>query len=187
MISGGMDSVTMYCLLQRHGYETLPIYFDYGQKVIDSELRTLKELDIDPMVFACKMDDVYANRFRGLKPLRNLMFVVKAAAWAYLNKTPYIAVGCTKGDGALIPDMDGDFFAEVTKVLTAGVARKMEVLTPLANKTKTEIVLLAGKIGVDITKTWSCFIPGRKQCGKCKSCMRMMVALEEAKTIRGSK
>lgn len=183
LISGGMDSVTMYYLLQRKGYETLPIYIDYGQKVMVSEMRTLAALNITPTVFECKMEDVYANRFRGLKPLRNLMFVVKTAAWAYLNRTPYLAVGCTKGDGDLIPDMDGEFFAKVSEVLTAGLTKKMTILTPLANKTKTEIVLLANKMGLDIRQTWSCFRSGEEQCGKCKSCIRMLNALAEAKCM----
>lgn len=184
LISGGMDSVTMYYLLQRKGYETLPIYIDYGQRVMVSEMRTLTALGITPTVFECKMEDVYINRFRGLKPLRNLMFVVKTAAWAYLNRTPYLAVGCTKGDGALIPDMDGEFFAKVSDVLTVGLAKKMTILTPLANKTKTEIMLLANKIGLDIRRTWSCFLPGKEQCGKCKSCKRMLNAIEEAQQIK---
>jgi 7-cyano-7-deazaguanine synthase len=54
---------------------------------------------------------------------------------------------------------------------------KIIVKAPYWNDTKISILKKGLKLGVDYSKTWTCYSPkGDKSCGKCGSCQERLEA-----------
>ena len=47
----------------------------------------------------------------------------------------------------------------------------MELVRPFLDNTKSDIAKLGHELGIDFTKTWSCYKGLDKQCGKCATCI----------------
>lgn len=58
---------------------------------------------------------------------------------------------------------------------------KINIHAPLINMTKTEIVAMGLKMGVDYSATISCYNPTSEgdSCGKCLACLVRIKAFEE--------
>jgi 7-cyano-7-deazaguanine synthase len=58
---------------------------------------------------------------------------------------------------------------------------KINIHAPLINMTKTEIVAMGLKMGVDYSTTISCYNPTNEgdSCGKCLACLVRIKAFEE--------
>jgi len=46
--------------------------------------------------------------------------------------------------------------------------------------TKTDIARRGAELGIDYSKTWSCYKGGEKHCGKCGTCVERREALAAA-------
>ena len=55
----------------------------------------------------------------------------------------------------------------------------MEIVTPLLNLSKIEIVRLGLKLGVPYEYTWSCYTGEAEPCGRCDSCLLRARAFDE--------
>ena len=99
-------------------------------------------------------------------------------------KCPVEGIAFAGGDDRLadaelsrpVPD-DGEVI-----VLAEGVkGNKINIHAPLINMTKTEIVAMGLKMGVDYSTTISCYNPNSEgdSCGKCLACLVRIKAFEE--------
>ncbi|MEK7849543.1 MAG: 7-cyano-7-deazaguanine synthase, partial [Candidatus Omnitrophota bacterium] len=62
-----------------------------------------------------------------------------------------------------------------------GIERKdIRIQTPLVHLKKSEIIKLGLKLGVPYSKTWSCYMGGKKPCGRCDSCVFRAKGFKEA-------
>ena len=61
-----------------------------------------------------------------------------------------------------------------------GVREGIEVLAPLMDLSKTDIVRLGAKLKVPFELTWSCYAGGKKPCGHCDSCKLRAKGFAEA-------
>ena len=51
---------------------------------------------------------------------------------------------------------------------------------PFVNFTKADIVKLGAELGVDFSKTWSCYKGGEAHCGTCGTCTERKMAFRDA-------
>ena len=108
-------------------------------------------------------------------PARNTIFLSLALAYAEAVKATEIYIGVNSLDYSGYVDCRPEFirkFQELVKVATVAGSKGnvIKIKTPLINMTKSEIIKLGQKLGVDWSVTWSCYLGGKLACGLCDSC-----------------
>ena len=56
----------------------------------------------------------------------------------------------------------------------------LAVHAPFAAMKKSELVTMGVELGVDFSRTWSCYRGGEKACGSCPTCVERRNAFREA-------
>ena len=121
-------------------------------------------------------------------PARNLVFLSIASSYAeVLGGKVDIITGFNLEEGSTFPDNTQEFIDDFTKTASRGVLKaKVQVLSPITNKTKAQIVQLGTNLGVPFVFSNSCYNPkgldeeGRPiHCGVCESCMRRKRGFQE--------
>ncbi len=201
--SGGLDSTVMLYQLASEGRLREAVSFDYGQKH-SKELAFARQncealgiphfvCDMRSMVkifgdnsLTCAGAEVpegnYAdeNMKSTVVPNRNMIMVSAAAARAISIGCDGVAYAAHSGDHAIYPDCRSEFTDALEKVLALCHYTPIALLRPFVNCTKAEIVGIGAKLGVDFSKTWSCYKGGDLHCGKCGTCMERRQAFELA-------
>jgi len=108
-------------------------------------------------------------------PARNLIFLSVAVGVAEARDLASVAIGVNALDYSGYPDCRPEFvasFAETARLaLKRGVeGRPVEVLTPLIDQTKADIVRLGIEHGAPLELTWSCYRGDADPCGTCDAC-----------------
>lgn len=107
-------------------------------------------------------------------PCRNLIFLSYALALAesrYIGKKEKsdIFVGFKCEGKEPYPDATREFIDAMNNVARTSCAYSIRIKAPLIEKDKEDIVLLGKNLGVDFTKTHSCYTKN-KHCGQCLAC-----------------
>ena len=110
-------------------------------------------------------------------PARNTVFLSIALGWAEVLGAGKIFLGVNAVDYSGYPDCRPEFIARfeaMANVATrAGVeGHSLEVIAPLINMTKADIIRFGLDLGVDYSQTVSCYQANLEglACGKCDSC-----------------
>lgn len=214
LLSGGLDSATSLAKYSKKGYEIISVTFDYGQRnrfEIEcakqlSNLYNVKEhilIPIDSSIFnsSCSLNsDKEMDKFeqyvpnKGFVPntylpSRNIIFLSYAAGIAESRNINKIIFSCNKQDKVDYPDCGKSFIKSFIKTINKGtnLGKKSEfkIITPFINKAKTEIISLAIKLKVDLSKTQTCYDPmlSKKPCLKCDACLLRKSSFEILKII----
>ncbi|MEM3209228.1 MAG: 7-cyano-7-deazaguanine synthase QueC [Saccharolobus sp.] len=200
--SGGLDSTVAATKLIREGNDVVLLHFNYRHKAEEREREAVRKIaeylqvpliEIDTDLF--KMighstlikggGDIVKDRSgeEGAEfahewvPARNLIFLSVAIAIAESNGFDAIASGINLEESGAYPDNEMEFIRLLNKLspYATGPNKKVEVLMPVGNLVKHEIVKLGYEIGAPLHLTWSCYEGGQKHCGKCGPCyMRKM-------------
>ena len=110
-------------------------------------------------------------------PARNTVLLSLALAMAETRQAEGIVIGVNALDYSGYPDCRPEFVeayrqlaALATKVGVEG--RPIDILAPLQNLTKAEIIRLGTQLGVDYGLTTSCYDPlaSGQPCGGCDAC-----------------
>lgn len=194
LLSGGMDSTLLaYRLVaedqrplcvtfgydQRHAKET-----HYAQRVADRlQLRhvyhdipiqsssALRGTGDVPQGFAADAPEQGAT----VVPHRNLAMLAVAAT---MLPQATIYVGANRSDAAVYPDCRWwDFFDPFNKILKNTYGG--EVVAPLVNMTKSEIVAEYLDRGIKLEESWSCYQGLEVPCGKCGPCIAISQGVSE--------
>lgn len=213
LFSGGLDSTTCLYWARAKGYACETLTVCYGQKherevaaarkiteklAIKQHIVTLdfpwlaasslvnKEQDIPEH----NMTEITDGRIPSTYvPGRNLVFLSIAASLADALQADAIVAGPNAIDFSGYPDCTPAFFKTAGQAINLGTARGVkqgiEVLAPLMDLSKTEIVKLGASLGVPFELTWSCYAGGDKPCGKCDSCKLRARGFAEAGVIDG--
>jgi 7-cyano-7-deazaguanine synthase len=175
LLSGGIDSIVCSEML-KNKHKIVGIGFDYNQphKI---ELEYAKEYcnqmsieySIKELLPIEKIDNIV---FSG----RNAILLANAFSLAYKNNIKYVTIGVNKDDSELFSDCRKSF---IDAMATVAEAYSIELLAPLIDKTKKEVIELSKKYDIDINSTWTCYFPtsSKERCGKCYSC----IGLDNAK------
>jgi 7-cyano-7-deazaguanine synthase len=68
----------------------------------------------------------------------------------------------------------------MSEATRAGTFPGIEILAPYTDITKADIAMRGKALGIDYSKTWSCYKGGDVHCGKCGTCMERKEALRDA-------
>lgn len=198
VVSGGMDSVTMLHDLHTQGHEIQVISFDYGQRHI-KELEVAKSnteaLGLSHKVVEMSfMADLLSNSAltgdidvpeghyedENMKltvvPNRNMIMASIAIGYAVNLEFDTVALGVHSGDHAIYPDCRPEFIKELNDVSRIANYQAIDVIAPYIDMDKTSIVARGSEIGVDYSKTWTCYKGLDKACGRCGSCQERLEA-----------
>lgn len=202
ILSGGMDSTVLLYDLLSQGYHVRALGIDYGQrhkKELECAAATCKELGIEfkvadltslkPLLAgSSQTDDTvavphghYAEETMKLTvvPNRNALMLSCAVAWAISTKSEYVAYAAHAGDHAQYPDCREEFASAFNTVALLADWHKVSLLRPYVALTKADIAHRGDMLGVDFSKTWSCYEGGAVHCGKCGTCVERLEALNK--------
>ena len=110
-------------------------------------------------------------------PCRNTLFLVYALAVAESlyqknKRTSDIFVGFKCEGKESYPDTTKNFVLQMNKLSKIACIKPFSIFAPLITKDKEDIVQLGSELGVDFTKTFSCYASKKnKHCGICLACM----------------
>ena len=202
LLSGGMDSALTAVLAQSEGFDVYALTFDYGQRhvievararelaaaigvvehrVMSIDLAALGGSSLTDRSISVPQDRVEANIGEGIPstyvPARNTVFLALAMAWAETLEARDLFIGANVLDYSGYPDCRPEFleaFQALARLATrAGVAgTDWTVHAPLMRMTKAQIAARAAELGIDLGRTWSCYVPEASgaPCGRCDAC-----------------
>ena len=192
LLSGGLDSaVSLYWALDR-GWSAIPLTFHYHerpQREKDATVRLVRHsgcrediLEVD-LPFLMEVEDLrekgLPNRFLqdapgAYVPARNLVFYAIAAHYGEILGAQRLVGGHNGADGRIFPDAAPAFFEGLNRLLELGLLTapesRLQIVNPLAGRTKAGVLRLGQELGVPFEETWSCHYDRASPCGSCASC-----------------
>ncbi len=201
LLSGGLDSaVSLYWSLSR-GWDVATIEFEYHLRP-ERESRACRELReragiresvVVPLGFVREASDLPPERVlnselrkspEGYIPARNLLFYALAAHYAEPGGRRYIVGGHNRTDSVSFPDAGRDFFNHLNALLKLAVwshsTTGTEIVLPLIEMDKTQVIRMGRDLQVPFELTWSCYFDGDAPCGTCESCVERREAFSAA-------
>ena len=199
LLSGGLDSSTVLYQARADGYQCYAISFDYHQRhrrelqsamsvaqslgVVEHQLITfdlrswggsaLTDNSI-PVPQNRPLDQMSESIPITYVPARNSIFLSFALAYAETIGAERVYIGVNALD--YIHAMQ-EVFRLGTKQGREG--KEIDIVAPLINLTKTQIIRLGNRLGVPWELTWSCYIGEQHPCGVCDSCQLRWAAFHE--------
>ena len=201
ILSGGVDSTTL--LYEERERIALAISFDYGSKHNEQEIPFAKwhceklgirhmtiPLDFMTRYFHSSLllggeeipEGHYAdeNMKSTVVPFRNGIMLSIAVGIAESNELKYVMMANHGGDHTIYPDCTPQFVDAFDQAASAGTYVHVRLRSPYTNITKADIARRGKLLGIDYSKTWSCYKGGKKHCGKCGTCVERREAFAEA-------
>ena len=201
ILSGGMDSVTL--LYDQQERIALAVTFDYGSKHNEREIPFAQlhcqRLGIEHLViplgfmgqyFTSSLlkggDEIpeghYAdeNMRSTVVPFRNGIMLSIAVGIAESNGLQYVMMANHGGDHTIYPDCTPQFVDAFDQAASAGTFVNVRLRSPYTNVTKADIARRGKALGIDYSKTWSCYVGGDKHCGRCGTCVERREAFAAA-------
>lgn len=201
VLSGGMDSTTM--LYEYRERIQLAVSFNYGSNHNDKEIAFARyhceQLGIEHIVISLQFirDLFHSSLLQGdtaipegnydeenmkstVVPFRNGIMLSIVAGIAEDRGISNIMLANHGGDHTIYPDCRPKFVKAMDEAVNAGTWNGVHLLTPYTNIRKADIARKGKALGIDYSKTWSCYRGGDKPCGKCGTCREREEALREA-------
>lgn len=203
LLSAGLDSLVSLGLKKDELNIELALTFDYGQKAAEKEIQASEKIC---KYYNIKHEVITLNWLKNITktslvsneevpagdelkspeksakavwvPNRNGLFLNIAGAYADSYGYKYILIGANKEEAQTFPDNTADFINSVNEEFKYSTLEKPEIIAPLINYNKNDIVMLALKNKLPLELTMSCYNGGDKHCGICESCTRLKHALQ---------
>jgi 7-cyano-7-deazaguanine synthase len=114
-------------------------------------------------------------------PFRNAHFLSVAVSWAEVLGAGLIYIGAVEQDSSGYPDCRPAYYQAFNQVIKLGTKDgRIEIVTPLIQLRKAEIVRLGLELGAPLDLTWSCYSREDSACGVCDSCVLRLRAFQDA-------
>jgi 7-cyano-7-deazaguanine synthase len=201
LLSAGLDSAVLAAHEARHA-RVHPIYVSAGLAWEQEELAALDRLlatapftalaPLTRLTFTVR--DLYPSThwaLRGEPPAfdtpdedvyltgRNITLLTKASIYCAQHAIGRISLGPLAGNP--FPDATPQFFASMAQALSLGLAHRIDIDTPFADKDKADVIRIGVELGVPLELTLSCMNPSFRQgsageareidhCGVCSKC-----------------
>ncbi len=206
LVSGGMDSAVTMALAREQGLDCYALSVSYGQrhsaelaaaaelaqacsaiehKTVVVDLRSIggSALTADIAVPECASEGVPVTYV----PARNTIMLSVALGWAEVIGAEQIFCGVNAVDYSGYPDCRPEFIAAFETLgnlaTKAGVeGRQLHVRAPLMRMSKADIVREGIRLGVDFSRTVSCYQADQhgRACAVCDACRLRAQGFHEA-------
>jgi len=197
--SGGLDSTTL--LYEYKDEISLAVTFDYGAKHGAREIECAKyncnKLGIKHLIIPLDFMGKYfrsnlldsggeipegnydeENMRSTVVPFRNGIMLAVAAGLAESYDLDTVLLANHSGDHSIYPDCRPSFIDAFDSATKEGTYNGVRVVSPYCNITKRDIALRGRELGIDYSKTYSCYKGGEVHCGCCGTCRERKEALE---------
>lgn len=201
ILSGGMDSVTL--LYDKKDEIAVAVTFDYGSNHNKREEEFAKyhcnELGIEHIIIPLTFIHDYfkSSLLEGASaipdghyedetmkstvvPFRNGIMLSVACGLAESRELEKVHIANHFGDHAIYPDCRKGFIDAMSEAMKCGTYKGITIDAPYTTITKTDIAKIGKSLGIDYSKTYSCYKGGEKHCGKCGTCVERKEALRDA-------
>jgi 7-cyano-7-deazaguanine synthase len=197
LLSGGLDSMVCAALARERGFRVLALTIDYNQRhrveveaartiaaILEVDRHVILPLDLRQFGGSALTADIPVPK-GGVGdeipvtyvPARNLVFLSLALAWAEAAGSSDLFIGVNALDYSGYPDCRPEFiggFEALARVATklGDQGGHVRVHAPLQHLKKSEIAQEAARLGLDPSRSWSCYdpLPDGRACGVCDSC-----------------
>lgn len=209
LLSGGLDSTTCLAYARSKKFQCYALSFYYGQKQ-QAELQAAATIAREYQVIAHKLIDI--SNISSLHktalvdentdipdyngngeipdtyvPARNTILLAIALGYAECTNSDTIFIGSSEVDYSGYPDCRPEYFQAFKKLANLATKRailgeKINIETPLLHLSKAQTIELGVSLGVDYSKTVTCYradATGRA-CGKCDSCYYRQKGFKDA-------
>jgi 7-cyano-7-deazaguanine synthase len=196
LVSGGMDSCVTAAIAREQNAEIAFLHVSYGQRTEAREHRAFVDLAdyfavtrrlavsieslkaiggsslTDPSIPVTKADLSSREIPTSYVPFRNAHMLAIATSWAETIRAQRIYIGAVAEDSSGYPDCRPEFYEAFQRAIDAGTRpqTKIELVTPVINLSKPEIVRRGLELGAPLELTWSCYAADDHACGQCDSC-----------------
>ncbi|MFN6970557.1 MAG: 7-cyano-7-deazaguanine synthase QueC [Rheinheimera sp.] len=196
--SGGMDSFTVLHNAIRAGHDVYALSFNYGQRHVKELIcaqNVCQELGIHHKIVdisainqliggSSLTDDIevpeghYAadNMKSTVVPNRNMILLSLAVGYAVSLDAQAVYYGAHSGDHFIYPDCRPEFVQKMNDVCQIANYEPVDIISPYLQQTKIDILKDGLAMGLDYSKTWTCYNGREKACGKCGSCQERLEA-----------
>jgi 7-cyano-7-deazaguanine synthase len=118
-------------------------------------------------------------------PNRNMVLLALAAARAEAIGARDVFYGAQRQDRYGYWDCTPEFVGRMNDVLALNRGGAVRVHAPFVDFSKADIVRLGVGLGVDFSRTWSCYRGVPPACGTCPTCVERAAAFREAGVADG--
>jgi 7-cyano-7-deazaguanine synthase len=206
LLSGGMDSCVCAALAARD-HDAAAVHVSYGQRTEERErraffaicdrLRFRDRLQVRNEALAAIGGSALTDPNIGVPewhaigreipvtyvPFRNAHFLSVAVSWAEVLGADKVYIGAVEQDSSGYPDCRPAYYQAFNQVVKLGTKDgRIEIVAPLIQLRKAEIVRLGLELGAPLDLTWSCYSREDSACGVCDSCVLRLRAFQEAGT-----
>ncbi|GFM36883.1 7-cyano-7-deazaguanine synthase QueC [Desulfovibrio psychrotolerans] len=200
ILSGGMDSTVLMAHELSRGTRLAAISFDYGSKHNGRELpmaaascafygvpHRVVQLPFINELFSSSLlrsgGDVPEGAYDAesmkstVVPFRNGILIAIAVGYAESVGAERVLLGSHSGDHHIYPDCRTEFNAAMNEAALRGTDGAVRLDFPFATMDKRDIGDLGRLLGVDFSRTWTCYKGGVTHCGVCGACDERKFAL----------
>jgi 7-cyano-7-deazaguanine synthase len=201
--SGGLDSTVLLYHLRSQGHMLRALGIDYGQRhrreldaaramaePLGIEYRIVDLSSLRPLLAGSSQtsSDVAVpeghyteeSMKRTVVPNRNMIMLSIAIGWAVSLRYDAVAYAAHGGDHTIYPDCRPAFVEAMNRVAGLCDWHAVRVISPFAEKTKTDLVRIGAELDVPFALTWSCYKGGERHCGRCGTCVERREAFTQA-------
>lgn len=212
LLSGGLDSATVLAIAKSEDYDCFVLSFDYGQRSLaelNAAKAVAQDLSVvEHRVLRLNLEDFGGSALtdhslsmpesdtenlpeEGIPltyvPARNTVFLSLALGWAEVLDAAAIFIGVNAVDYSGYPDCRPEFIKAFEMMAALATRQGVEgapirIETPLIDLTKAEIIQAGVRLGLDYSKTVSCYQADDegRACGRCDSCRLRAVGFKQA-------
>jgi len=205
LVSGGLDSCLTAAIASK-SCDPAFLHLNYGQKTEQREKKAFTDLanhyqikqrlEVDMRHFSViggssltdtKIEvskaDLNSDQIpQSYVPFRNANILAIATSWAEVIGATKIYIGAVEEDSSGYPDCRESFFQAFNNVIKEGTRPEtaIEIVTPLIQLSKKQIVLKSLELDAPVHLTWSCYQNEDKACGTCDSCALRLRGFQQA-------
>lgn len=199
LVSGGLDSCVTAAIAHSVGYELAFLHLNYGQRTERRELKAFHDIAdfygvkkrlivniehlkliggsslTDENIPVEKADLKRTDIPSTYVPFRNANILSIAVSWAEVINAVKIFIGAVEEDSSGYPDCRKEFYKAFNEVIKLGTkagaeGKLIEVVTPIIDLKKVDIIRKGIELGAPLHLTWSCYKQEDIACGVCDSC-----------------
>ncbi|MBS1792009.1 MAG: 7-cyano-7-deazaguanine synthase QueC [Acidobacteria bacterium] len=206
LTSGGMDSCVTTAIAVSECDEIALLHVSYGQRTERRELKAFHDIadfyrpnrrlatniahlaeiggsSLTDVRIEVSQADLESKEIpTSYVPFRNAHLLAIATSWAEVIGAGRIYIGAVAEDSSGYPDCRPEFYEAYQRVIDIGTKpdTHIEIVTPVIQLRKSEIVLRGMKLGAPLNLSWSCYKREDVACGECDSCALRLRGFREA-------